>query len=140
MDNALSQTLRLGTFALLGSLQLGSLGCRDTPRTDPANATPHANAGPDQSFPLTTEQVVTLDGRRSNDEDGSITRYRWLSGTVTVVDAGIQRAEFDLPNSATPSITLGPGVWTFTLWVEDNEGAISDPDTVVITIGEPQAP
>jgi hypothetical protein len=39
-----------------------------------------------------------------------------------------------------PTVMLDQGVWSFTLWVIDNRGRISDPSTVTITVSPPLAP
>jgi hypothetical protein len=101
-------------------------------------------------FPFTGTPVsVTLDGSHSHDPDGTIASYRWLSGTLAP-DGGT-----DLPNeggvlhrwvppgepsnwpgtSVSPQVELGMGAWSFTLWVVDNEGAISAPSTITVTVG-----
>jgi hypothetical protein len=36
---------------------------------------------------------------------------------------------------AMPQVMLDMGIWSFTLWVTDDKGAISTPDTIKITIG-----
>ena len=100
----------------------------------PVNATPVANAGPDQSVKLNTA-TVTLDGSASNDSDGTIASYAWqqISGTPTVTLTGASTATptFHAPNAAA---TL-----TFRLTVTDNSGA-SAQDTVVVNVVANQAP
>lgn len=39
-----------------------------------------------------------------------------------------------------PTVMLDEGVWSFTLWVIDNRGKISDPSTVTITVSPPLDP
>jgi hypothetical protein len=41
---------------------------------------------------------------------------------------------------AQPTVMLDEGVWSFTLWVIDNHGKISDPSTVTITVSPPLDP
>jgi len=111
---------------------------------------------------LTGNEVeVTLDGSGSKDDDGSIVAYRWLSGTEVPADGGIGNLSHDekladggnkFVNSGgrlvpegekpdwpadvkKPKVTLSEGIWSFTLWVTDDKGAISKPDTIKITVG-----
>ncbi len=104
-----------------------------------------ANEGVGPIFPFEGEPVeVKLDGRGSRDEDGKIDSYRWLSATL--LDGGVDRLvpeneSTDWPDDvAQPSVTLGEGVWSFSLWVTDDQGAISDPDTIRVIVGEPPEP
>ncbi|HPO15028.1 MAG TPA: PKD domain-containing protein [Candidatus Hydrogenedentes bacterium] len=86
------------------------------------NAAPVANAGDDQTLTLENDTInVVLNGSASSDSDGTIVAYHW-SGTP------------DPDDVAGPTVTLGQGEYTFTLIVEDNNGALSQPDTVTITI------
>lgn len=115
-----------------------TVGCRDSPYTRSENQVPVADAGEDQMFDLADEVTVTLDGRGSSDSDGEIVMYQWLSADNVGGDAGVERG-VDPDDEATTTITLGPGVWTFSLYVKDNEGAVSDADKVVITVGDQTA-
>jgi hypothetical protein len=38
--------------------------------------------------------------------------------------------------AAQPQVELGEGIWSFSLWVTDNQGAVSQPDTIKITVGQ----
>ena len=90
------------------------------------NNPPVAHAGTDQDFTLPPGQTtmdVVLDGTASNDPDGTIVSYVWI-GTPDPDDVSM------------PTVTLPIGSHTFTLVVTDNDGAQSDPDTVVIAIEE----
>lgn len=114
------------------------MGCRDLPGVSDPNAAPIANAGRDQEFTDETQVTVTLDGSDSSDPDGRIRSYRWLSADVTEQDAGgIERIGPEVDAVAKPKVKLSEGVWTFTLWVEDDRGLYSAPDSVVITVGAP---
>jgi hypothetical protein len=91
-----------------------------------------------------TPVTITLDASASHDSNGEIRQYRWLSGTLAP-DAGPAKPPARLvgPDQAAdwpadeqqPKVELGEGMWTFTLWVIDDQGAVSDPDTVRITVG-----
>jgi len=96
-----------------------------------------------------TPVAITLDGSQSYDPDGTIVTYRWLSGTLqpeggtpSPDDSGTMHRWVppgEAPNwpgdMMQPQVSLGEGIWSFTLWVVDNGGAISEPDTIKITIG-----
>jgi hypothetical protein len=92
---------------------------------------------------------ITLDGSHSYDPDGTIVAYHWLSATPAPEggmplpnDAGVLNRR--IPPGAAPNwpgevmqpqVDLGEGIWSFALWVVDDGGAISSPDTIKITIG-----
>jgi hypothetical protein len=84
---------------------------------------------------------VKLDGTASSDTDGKIVAYRWLG--TGLVDGGVGRDEPDdedagWPDDAKqPTVTLGEGTWSFSLWVTDDRGAISNPSEVELIVGEP---
>jgi hypothetical protein len=101
-------------------------------------------------FPFTKDPVsITLDGSHSYDPDGTITEYRWLSGTLAPEggtelpdEAGLlhrwvpSMAASNWPgNTMQPKVSLGEGIWSFSLWVVDNAGAISAPSTITVTVG-----
>jgi hypothetical protein len=92
-----------------------------------SNLPPVADAGDDRVLTLTpgaTTIVVMLDGSRSFDPDGSITGYEW-TGTPKP------------GNVVSPQVTLGAGLYTFTLVVGDNAGpTLSEPSNVSVTVRE----
>jgi len=94
-----------------------------------ANQPPVAVAGPDQLVSLPTDSVL-LDGRISNDPDGSINSYLWtkISGP----------SFFTIGNSSASTTTvknLIAGIYQFELKVTDNKGLLSrDTTTVTVTI------
>lgn len=65
--------------------------------------------------------VVTLDGSTSSDPNGSLTAWTWLYQGATIA------------NTPTTSVTLDPGVHTFTLRVTDNSNE-SASASVTITV------
>jgi len=131
-------------ISLLVLLAAGvSSSCRDTPlavNVRATNKTPVADAGEKQTFELTGSAVtVTLDASLSADPDGTIATYRWLSGLD--VDGGvIGRGGVDPDDEVSPTLTLEAGTWEFTLFVIDNEGEVSSPDTVTIQVGSALPP
>ena len=123
------------------AMVLGTAGCLRDDTLD-TNRAPIANAGEDQQHEFMGEPIeVKLDGSKSRDLDGRIVGYDWrlvdpnagdggmsMSGSV---DAGVGEIE----KVAKPKLELGRGEYTFTLWVRDNDRAISEPDTVTIKVG-----
>ena len=98
------------------------------------NVRPVANAGPDQE--VASGASVTLDGRGSTDDDGTVESYTWerISGTgsaVTLSDSSAEQPTFTAD-------TLVPGAadvtHVFTLTVTDNEGQAAAVDTVIVTV------
>jgi hypothetical protein len=118
-----------------------AVGCREEPLLDRLNLLPEAQAGEDITVQSQGEPVtVTLDASASSDKDGEIVAYHWFSA-VAAADGGVSVIEGEEPtwpeDSEQPSVVLPPGVWTFALWVEDDKGAVSLPDTVKVTVGNP---
>jgi len=88
------------------------------------NQPPIANAGPNQPVLDVDDngsEVVTLDGSRSADLDGTITNWSWAEGSAAI------------GTGETLDATFGVGIHVVTLIVTDNGGA-TDPDSVVITV------
>jgi len=96
---------------------------------------------------------LTLDGSHSADPDGRILKFRWLSGTRSQPTAaagagaagsgsGRGRAvpEGETPDWPAdveqPEVTLDAGNYAFTLWVTDDRGLVSAPDTLTIVVGQ----
>lgn len=97
---------------------------------------------------------VTLDASHSHNLDGEIVRYRWLSATQAqdlAADNGSEAADAgpletgrwvpegepaDWPEDIErPNVRLpAPGMYSFTLWVTDDGGRISDPATLTIVL------
>ncbi len=98
----------------------------DTATADVAvgNQAPTANPGGPYQGAVGT--AVQLDGRGSNDPDGSIANYRWDFGDGSPVKEG--------PRSRVPKHTYAaPGGYTVTLTVTDDKGAVdSIPTTATI--------
>lgn len=98
-----------------------------------ANATPSANAGPDQ-IGLTPGVTVTLSGTDS-DLDGLIETRQWTQTggpAVTLTGATTATATF-----TAPSVTVGTTL-TFSYTVTDDRGAVSS-DSVAVLV-EPDTP
>jgi hypothetical protein len=115
--------------------------CRDTPLAVNviSNMPPIADAGEAQTLDYSGSPVtVTLDASGSTDPDGKIVGYRWLSGNKG--DGGVGRGGPDPKDVEHPEVKLGEGVWVFTLFVYDNDGGISQPSNVMITVGNAVAP
>jgi hypothetical protein len=98
------------------------------------NLAPSANAGPDRSITLPTNNT-TLNGTGS-DVDGSISTYAWtrVSGPTTFT--------LGTPNAGTTTLTgLVQGTYVFRLTVTDNGGlTATDNVTVVVNPAPNQAP
>jgi len=82
-------------------------------------------------FSTNEKTLVTLDGRASNDSDGTIVSYTWTQS------AGSPKVVINSPMNAVASFTA-PEVWKaktliFELVVTDNEGSNAT-DTLVVTI------
>lgn len=95
----------------------------------PANVAPVANAGPNQTN-IEPWSVVTLAGTGS-DSDGTVVTYSWTQTagtTVALSSTSVRNPTFTAPPSLTNQ-TL-----TFRLTVTDNQGAVSTPDSVDITV------
>jgi len=99
------------------------------------NATPIANAGPDQT--VDAGVMVTLDGTGSSDADGTIAGYTWTqtagTPTVTLSSRTVVQPTFEAP-AVTAATTL-----TFSLVVRDNRGANSTTSSVGISVNPPAA-
>ena len=122
----------VGMAAIIAVLLLlagcGGGGEEDTP----ANRSPSADAGPDQT--VDAGNTVTLDGSGS-DTDGSIARYQWtqtVGPTVSLANASQASTSFTAPESDAAA-TL-----TFRLTVTDDDGATAS-DEVSVTV-QPRAP
>jgi hypothetical protein len=128
--------------ACLLALALALAGCLRDESLD-TNRDPIANAGEDQELEFSGAPVsVTLDGSKSRDLDGKVTEYEWrpvildASDGGMPVDAGASADDaLDPRNVAKPKLELARGTYHFTLWVRDDGGALSKPDTVMIKIG-----
>ena len=131
-----SPTVTLGagvhTFTLVVTDNDGASSAPDTV-TISVNAAPVADAGTDQlvTLPIAPSKVngpatvdVTLDGSGSTDSDGTVSVYTWTGMP-------------DPADTVNPTVTLGPGVYTFTLTVTDELGGVSAPDSVTVTVNIP---
>lgn len=142
---------------LLAALCVAAVGCRETYVAESNNRIPvavahvidssgmsvdsSANGGFGPRFALQGSTVeVTLDGTASTDADGTIVAWRWLSSTPGEGDAGREIPDGEMPgwpaDEAKPKVRLPEGPWSFTLWVTDNVGNISEPDTIKLIVGD----
>jgi hypothetical protein len=95
--------------------------------TIPDNELPVADAGPDQTVvdvDRDGNEVVTLDGSGSFDNDGSIVSYDWSEGGSNIA------------TGVSPTVTLSVGTHPITLTVLDNDGE-TDTDVVTVTVQAP---
>ncbi len=92
----------------------------------PPNQAPIADAGVDQTATVNT--LVTLDGSKSKDLDGTIASYAW----TVVSPAGVTLSS---TTTAKPTFTpTATGDYTFSLIVTDNQGLASTADQVKVTV------
>jgi len=92
--------------------------------TAASNIAPNADAGVDQTeidINSDGQESITLDGSLSNDSDGNIASYVWVSDTGIVIPEGI--------NS---SVDFPVGVHNVTLTVTDDDGASASDNVVII--------
>jgi len=107
----------------------GGGGSSAAPNPPPVNQAPTANAGADQSADEGTTVDLSATGA---DGDGTIASYSWQqeSGTtVTVTDADMANASFDVPMVAASEVLV------FRVTVTDDDGATGS-DTVSITVND----
>jgi len=154
----LEGSLRSRRALLVSALCLCTAGCRTTyvdpgdnrlpvavaraidPQATPVDSSANDGLGP--IFPSDGEAIeIVLDGKASHDLDGTVVSYQWLSATKSGAGAGREVAPGEEPNwpedVPQPRVKLEPGTWSFSLWVTDDEGAVSDPDTITLIVGEP---
>ena len=94
------------------------------------NQAPIANAGNDRTLTLEQGQTsvnVTLNGSGSTDSDGTVVGYSW-NGSPNPAD------------TSSPTVSLEPGTYVFSLVVTDDDGAQSQPDSVTIKVEEAPVP
>jgi hypothetical protein len=93
------------------------------------NTPPTANAGPDKTVFSTT--TVQLEGQNSTDAGGAIALASWTQTSgpaVTLTNASSLQPTFVAPTVATDTVL------TFSMTVTDDEGLVSAPDTVNVTV------
>ena len=99
----------------------------DTVVVSTQNSPPVANAGPDQSVPVTA--VAQLDGSGSSDVDGNPLSYLW---SLVSAPAG-SAAVLDNEHVVNPSFYVDlPGTYVVQLTVGDGQ-VVSPPDTIAVT-------
>ena len=115
------------TAALVVTDSLGAVSLTDTVVVSADNIAPVANAGFNQSSHVRT--VITLDGSGSSDAEGDPFTYSW-----SLLKPAGSTAVLSNPASASPSFTADlVGDYTAELIVTDSLGAVSLPDTVVVS-------
>ena len=109
------------------------------PFSGPSNKRPVAEAGDDLTVASGTE--VTLDGSESMDDDGTVQYYAWVRTGGTGDPLALTGTDTDMP-TFTPRLSGGADDVThiFTLWVSDNDLAVSEADTVTVMVTAPTAP
>jgi serine protease AprX len=116
-----------GSFAadvFHGPLSGGSAGPGPDPEPQP-NVAPTADAGPDQTVKFnkrTGTATFTLDASGSSDPDGTVTDYAWSESGSS------------LGSGERLTLTRPEGTYTFAVVVTDDDGAVSAPDTVTVTV------
>jgi hypothetical protein len=99
-----------------------------TSPTTSGNLVPHANAGGDQSIPVSWNYFPFLNATPSTDQDGWIVSYKWTK------ISGPSSYSFSSPSSAqTKANGLVAGTYVFRVTVTDNKGA-TDYDDVTVTM------
>ncbi|MDD9934020.1 MAG: hypothetical protein OXT09_10470 [Myxococcales bacterium] len=77
---------------------------------------------------------VTLGSGNSSDEDGTVVGYQWVKTDIDAATRMTEPSAGDEGKSASITVDLGIGLHRFSLWVTDNEGAVSAPATVTVSI------
>jgi hypothetical protein len=95
----------------------------------PQNASPTADAGPDQT--VAEGDAVTLDGTNSSDPDGTIVSYAWAQTAGTPVM--LSDPASDTPWFTAPIVGASGEALIFELTVMDN-GGLSGTDTVIVNV------
>ncbi|OUJ66164.1 PA14 domain-containing protein, partial [Hymenobacter crusticola] len=95
-----------------------------------SNQAPVANAGANQTLTLPTN-TATLNSTASTDVDGTISSYSWTQVS------GPSNASFSSTTAASTTVSnLVAGTYVFSLVVADNQGALSNPAQVSITVNQ----
>jgi hypothetical protein len=143
--------MRSTRTAAVALLLLSLCACRETPLVPDANQDPIADAQFINPAGMSVDEIVakddpaalqipfngapvavTLNGGASKD-DGKIVKYQWLSGDKGPMDRG--RGGVDPADVEQPVVMLGMGTFKFVLWVTDDDGVVSEPDSVSVTVG-----
>jgi len=88
------------------------------------NTPPMADAGSDQTVSEEAGQgaLVTLDGSRSSDPDGTVVDYAWYEGSSLIA------------SGMTAEVSLEVGLHTITLVVRDDQGAVGSSEVTVTVL------
>lgn len=106
------------------------------------NSAPEAVAG--NNITQSADSPVLLDGGGSFDPDGDDIAYHWSFHTVPE-NSSMMDSEDAFPGNGTTTATTSfqadeTGTYVVSLLVEDENGAWSEPDSVLVTITDGQAP
>src|SRR5690349_9330758 len=103
-----------------------------TPTTPPTsgNIAPKANAGADQSIPVSWNYFPFLNATPSTDQDGWIVSYKW-----TKISGPTQYSLSSANTAQTKANGLVAGTYVFRVTVTDNQGATSYDDVTVTMTG-----
>ena len=136
MRQAVTRLILLGSAALLlmsacggGGSDGGSNGGGNP---QPANVAPTAHAG--DALTVAASATVTLSGISSSDTDGTVVGFAWTQTegiAVTLLNANTSQ-----PSFVAPTVTSNTAL-TFRLIVTDDDGAVSAPATVRISVTAP---
>jgi hypothetical protein len=91
--------------------------------------------------------TVELSGAASTDLDGTVASHYWRRTDITraerfgIGDAGMPSGDlFDPGPGASKTLTLPQGTYRYSLWVTDDDGAVSEPSSISMQVGPAYIP